>query len=372
MDRIATLYVLLKRNGPAHELMRGIRECPRSDEYPRIVLLEPTVENYRWVNLQSSRDVLGVIGEFPDLASENMLKDLHVPKINSSSQTEETTMIRVAIDNAAIGRLAADYLLGLGYRHFAYVGIEAYYWSRLRRDGFCQALSAARSATFSNLEVDDLSPKVLRKLSRPVAILAADDRVGIQVVELARKARLRVPSDAAVLGVNNDEVLCEMAAVPLSSVHDNGRHTGVEAMSILDRIRHGHKPPKGETLIPPNGVVARASTEVMAIDDAEVAAAMEIIRRDACKGISVESLLERVGVSRATIERRFRQVVGHTPFQEIRRIRFETARRLLAETRLKVAAVSRRCGYRDPKRFTKEFRAEVGTTPTAWRKMHGG
>jgi LacI family transcriptional regulator len=195
--------------------------------------------------------------------------------------------------------------------------------------------------------------------------------MGSQVVELARKARLKIPSDVAVLGVNNDEVLCQMAAVPLSSVDDNGRQTGVEAINILSNMRDGEKPPDGEVLVPPSGVITRASTEITAVGDAELSTALEIIRREACRGLTVESLLENLGVSRGTIERRFRETLGHTPFQEIRRVRFETARRLLADTRLKVAAVGRRCGYRDAKRFTKEFHAEVGVTPTTWRKTHG-
>jgi LacI family transcriptional regulator len=204
-----------------------------------------------------------------------------------------------------------------------------------------------------------------------LAVLAGDDRLGIQVVEQARKARLRVPNDIAVLGVNNDDVLCEMAAVPLSSIDDNGRQLGVQAMSILDRIRHGQHPPRGETLVPPNGVVVRASTEAVAVDDKDIAVALKIIRREACSGLTVEDLAERLGISRGTIDRRFRQVLGHTPFQEIRRVRFENARRLLSQTRLKVAAIGRRCGYSDAKRFAKEFRADTGSPPTAWRMTHG-
>jgi LacI family transcriptional regulator len=372
MDHVSTLYVLLKRNGPAHELMRGIRECRRPDAYPRIVLQEPTPEDCRWLNTQSSRGVLGVIGDFTDLAMENLLKDLRVPKINVSAQTEETTMIRVVIDNAAVGRLAAEYFVNAGYRHFAYVGYEAYYWSRLRCEGFQQVLSASRGATFRNIEADGVSTAVLRRLPQPLAVLAGDDRVGIQVIELARKARLSVPNAIAVLGVNNDDVLCEMAAVPLSSIDDNGRQMGVEAMNILDRIRHGQQRPAGETLVPPNGVVARASTEALALDDTEVAVALKLIRREACNGLTVQNLMERLGVSRGTIDRRFREALGCTPYREIRRVRFETARRLLAQTRLKVAAVAQRCGYRDAKRFAKEFRAEAGSPPTAWRKAHSG
>ena len=372
MERIPTLYVLLKRNGPAHNLMCGIRECPRADPYPRIVLLEPTADNCRWVNGQSSRDALGVVGDFPDPATENLLTDLKVPKINTSVRTRETTMIRVAIDNRAIGRLAAEYYLGLGFRHFAYVGHDGAHWSCLRGEGFSTAVLKTHGAAFTFLKDDALTAKALKRFPRPLAVLACDDRIGIQVIELARKARLKVPTEIAVLGVNNDEVLCQLAAVPLSSVDDNGRQTGVEAMNILSAIRAGQRPPEGETLIPPNGVITRASTEITAVGDAEISTALEIIRRDACKGLTVEKLLENLGVSRGTIERRFREVMGHTPFQEIRRIRFETARRLLADTRLKVSAIGRRCGYRDAKRFTKEFHAEVGATPTAWRKTHGG
>ncbi len=372
MDHISTLYVLLNRNGPAHNLMCGIRECPRSEPYPRIVLLEPTAEHCRWINQQSTRGVLGLIGDFPDLEMEHLLKDFKVPKINTSVRTRETTMIRVAIDNAAIGRLASEYFLGLGFRHFAYVGDDSAHWSCLRREGFAQAIHATHAASITFLQGDALSAKALQRLPRPLAVLACDDRAGSQVIDLARKARLKVPAEIAVLGVNNDEDLCQMAAVPLSSVDDNGRQTGVEAMNILAGLRRGQRPSQGETLVPPNGVVTRASTDVRAVNDAEVAAVLEIIRRDACKGLTVEKMAESLGVSRSTIERRFRQVMGRTPFEEIRRIRFETARRLLVETRLKVASVGRQCGYRDAKRFTKEFRAEVGATPTAWRKTHGG
>jgi LacI family transcriptional regulator len=333
--------------------------------------LEPTRENFRWVNAQRSRGVLGVIGDFIDPATESLLDHLKVPKINTSVQTRETTMIRVAIDNPAIGRLAARYFIDLGFRNFAYVGSEAFHWSQLRCEGFREVVSAQRSSMFHSIEMSALSAKVLRRLARPLALLAADDLAANQVLELARKAKLRLPSDLAVLGVNNDEVLCEMGVLPLSSVADNGRQIGIEAMNILYGIRHGRKPP-AETLVPPNGVVSRMSTEVAAIGDAEVVAAMSIIQNEACEGLTVEKLLRRVNLSRGTLERRFRQAVGRSLFEEIREVRFETARRLLATTQLKVSAVGRRCGYRDPKRFTKEFHVKTGMTPTQWRGKHGG
>jgi LacI family transcriptional regulator len=191
---------------------------------------------------------------------------------------------------------------------------------------------------------------------------------GRQVLDACRRAGVAVPDEVAVVGVDNDGLLCELSDPPLSSVEPDARRTGYTAAEILDRLMRGRRVPILSHRIPPVGVVTRQSSDTMAVGDADVAEAVRFIRENACSGISVKDVLQRVPLSRRALETRFVKAVGRTPHAEVERVRLERAKHLLLATELPVYEVARRTGFRYQEYLSVAFRRYAGVSPTQFRK----
>ena len=176
-----------------------------------------------------------------------------------------------------------------------------------------------------------------------------------------------VPEELAILGRGNDPVICETARPTLSSVDVDARRVGFEAAGLLDRMMAG-KPADECIYIPPKRVVVRQSTDLVAIQDPDVAQAVRIIRESACGDIDVSTIVESVGISRRVLESRFLQHLGRSPKTEIMRVRIETAKTLLAQTDKTSESIARKCGFGSLEYFTRVFRDKVGMRPQAYRK----
>ena len=197
-----------------------------------------------------------------------------------------------------------------------------------------------------------------------------DDR-GHQTLDACRRAGLRVPDDVAVIGVDNDTHLCNMCTPPLSSIDVNPSHIGYEAAALLTRLMRGASNPAGPVLLgPPRGIVPRQSTDVLAIDDRDVAAALRFVREHAVDGIHVSDVVANARQSPSTLERRIKATLGRTIKGEITRVRLERARLLLQETDLPIAAIATRSGFSEPKYFCEVFRKAEGVTATSYRAKY--
>lgn len=208
----------------------------------------------------------------------------------------------------------------------------------------------------------------VRGLPRPVGIFATNDIWGVQLAEVCLRADLRVPEDVAILGVDDDDLLCEFARPALSSIAVPAQRIGYEAAREVDRLLRGVQARSRPLLFPPLGVIARRSTDILAIEDGEVAASLRFIRQHAYQPIRVTDLLRVVPTSRRSLERRFRKVLGRSILDEIRRVHVERASQLLAQTDLTLNSIAERSGFTDAKRFSTVFRQMVGMTPSAYRR----
>jgi len=201
----------------------------------------------------------------------------------------------------------------------------------------------------------------------PVGVLACYDIKAQQLLDACRDASIAVPEDVAVLGVDNDPVLCSLTTPPLSSVIPNAQRSGFEAAALLDRMMAGKKEPPTPHLIEPLGIETRQSTDVLAIPDRDVAAALRFIREHACDGIGVAEVLKAVPLSRRVLEQRFQKLLGRTPHDEITRVQIENVKRLLEDSDLPLEAIAGRCGYKHVEYMTVAFKREVGVPPSVWR-----
>jgi len=310
------------------------------------------------------------------------LLSLQRPLINVSAIVPDVPAHRVVVDDRMLGRMAADHLLERGLTHFGFIGHAALAFSALREEGFRDALRAAglEPACFRQrgLPPEHLNSLVwplegrlqkwLAALPKPVGVFVPSDTWGYQISEVCREMGLNVPDQVAMITVEIDQLLCELARPPLTSIAIPAERIGVAAADLLDRLLKRPRAGHVSLLLPPLGVVTRQSTDVVAAADADVAAAVRFIRERGLARIQVNDVVRAVPVTRRALERRFRALLGRGIGEEIRRIRVERATFLLASTDYSMTEVAHRSGMSDAKQLSAAFHRHAGLTPTAFRR----
>ena len=285
-------------------------------------------------------------------------------------------VLAVEHDSSATAAVAARELLSLGLSHFAFVGnVIPRDWSDLRREVFADAVARAGAtfAAFDPVGADGIRAFFarirpwLRGLPRPCGILAANDISGDLVLQACRMEKLRVPDDVAVIGVDNDELVCEHAKPALTSVVPDFEQSGFLAAQLLDDAMAGRAAAPCVRTFGAADVARRDSTRKFRRRDDAVRSALEYIRDKACEGIAPAAVCRKIGGSRRTIEMRFRAFAGRTIGEEIAAVRIERAKSLLKKRGIAVGAVPAMCGYIDPSSFRRAFRKYTGLSPRQWR-----
>jgi LacI family transcriptional regulator len=323
----------------------------------------------------------GIIARIETPRIARAVKKTGLPVVDLSAARLLPGVPWVETDDAEIARLAADHLLERGFKHFAYCGDARFNWSRWRQDHFAARLKAAGYGCTVYAPAPDEADVAteaarlaawVRVLPKPVGLLACYDIRGQEVLAACRTAGLAVPAEVAVIGVDNDTLLCELASPPLSSVITNAHHTGYEAAALLDQLMAGRPVSAKARLVPPLGIAERQSTDVLAVDDRAVARTVQFIREHACENIRVADLLRVASLSRRVLEQRFRRLLGCTPREEILRLRLNRVKQLLAETTLPLALVAERAGFAHIEYLSVVFKRETGVTPSRWRRQSRG
>ena len=317
----------------------------------------------------------------PEIAAA--LKGTRLPVVDVSAERDASEFPRVSIDNVAVARLAVEHLGRKGFANFAYCGDERFLWSRQRGAEFVRGLKVmgqrcalfepaakARRAPGSDAENRAIA-EWLAELPKPVGVFACYDGRAQQVLEACQLLGVNVPDEVAVLGVDNDEVLCELCSPPLSSVQPNARRTGYEAAAMLAQMMKARKSVRAETrFVEPVRVVERQSTDVVSVTDVKVAAALRYIRQHACEGVNVADVLRAVPMSRTLLERKFQAVLGHSPHRQIVHTKIERAKHLLVESEVSIAVVAELAGFDNASYLSVAFRRETGESPYAFRTKH--
>lgn len=308
----------------------------------------------------------------------NDLTALGCPYVNTTAWPDIPT---VTNDNAAIGRLGAEHLLEKGFHRFAFLGLPTGIYIRERQAAFAGRIAEAgfKCQTYSGdyRTHEDWSwqgvqrdlQKWLQSLEYPIAIMTYNDSRARQLLEAARTIGLKVPNQVAVLGVDNDPILGELSSPTLSSIELNGERAGFEAAALLDRLMSGESAPSSPIFIAPRGVVERRSTDALFFADQDVARAIQYIRARGNRQVLVDELVDVLQLSRATIERRFRKTLGHSPFFEIRKAQISHIQRLLRETDWPISRVAAASAFPDARRLSVVFREETGLTATEYRNQ---
>jgi LacI family transcriptional regulator len=325
----------------------------------------------------------GVIAAVQTEADARIVADVGIPCVNLSSSVAGSDLPRVAVDNEAVGRIAAEHLLACGFRRFAYYGPRGVRFSHQREAGFGRHLEAkgfvadawaapARKGAAGGSAGDDAELislcASLRRSERPLAVFAANDQLAKNVLSACAELSLRVPEQVAVLGVDDDVLICEQTAPALSSIACDWRGVGYQAAAMLDQLM-GFEPAEARHhLVQPVGLMRRASTDIALGPSTSVATAVAFVRGHIHEVFGVEALLRVTRVPRRSLELEFRRSMGCTPYQFITRARVARAKELLSAPKpQKLSAVAAACGFADLRRFRLVFRRETGMSPAEFR-----
>lgn len=316
----------------------------------------------------------------------DIVRGLGVPAVDVRGSVKASKLPQIDSDDQMVANLAAEDLMQRGFRNYAFCGFvsanysdirSAFFKERLARAGFPCAIYQPPeiSANLQTLELEKRGllfqehlAQWLKALPKPVGIMACNDIRGQQVMNASRRRELIVPEELAVIGVDNDEIFCELSDPPLSSVALDTMRIGYEAAALLERMMIGEQPPPGPILIPPLGVVARRSTDVLVMDDRQLAAGARFLREHAFDTITVNDAARAAGMSRRVFERRFAIQMGRAPKAEVLRLRLERAKALLANTDWPLARIAEQAGFKYGGYLHAVFSAKTGMTPGQFRR----
>ena len=366
-----TIAVFLSWHEP--RILKGIARFARERNW---VILFDNAQSKGWSAIPKKVDgLLCLIG--PDRAAARYLLNMKLPMVALSNSDEGLLgeQLRILLDDTACGRMAAEHLLSLGFENFLTIGKKNRTFFRDRILGFTETIGQRAKVIEQAWIGESLAQNSLRgpieaairKLPKPLAIFSPSDVTGVHVMQCALELGLKVPEDVAILSTNNDELICDFAPVPLSSIRLNFTQMGFEAAALLDKLMRGKGPKKNIPPISPVGVVSRQSTQIMLVPDEQVGKALRYIRDHLSRPLPIEEISEHVGVSHATLGRLFRKHLRRSIKDEISSGRLEKAREMLSIGNLPIHKVAAACGFSTPNYFNHVFQRAHGATPRKFR-----
>jgi LacI family transcriptional regulator len=321
----------------------------------------------------------GILARVDGPETVRMLAKTGLPVVHLRNAQGNLQYPCVCLDNDMVARLAADHLLQRGLRHFAFCGNARGLHQMLdkRGDEFRRLI---QKAGFDCHVVPAVGPKPvpwekqqerladwIDTLPKPVGIMASNDERGLMVLDACRRRKHRAPEEVAVIGVDNDEYLCDLSVPPLTSIDVNAEQVGAAAAELLDSLMAGHAPPPAPIIIPPRGIIARRSTDMLASEDPAVNCALAFIQENAGRGIQVPDVAAHVKMSRASLEPRIKRILGRTIHQEIQRVQLEQVKSRLVHGSIPLKQVAREAGFSCVQYMNRVFRASTGETPARFR-----
>tara|TARA_R110002049_G_scaffold4601_5_gene32288 strand:- start:409250 stop:410446 length:1197 start_codon:yes stop_codon:yes gene_type:complete len=308
------------------------------------------------------------------------LRRLDAPIVDLAESRPNIALPRVTIDNAAIGRMAAEHFLNRGYRNFAFVHRWELGASKKRRDHFaatisaagyaCETLSWGKEQKTCADTPDQRRRWIKRRLSRlptPLAVFASRDVEAVAVIDSCLELGLNVPNQIAVLGVGNSEAICECLRVPLSSIEENWEQVGYEGGVLLDRLMRGKASPSSPIYVQPGRVIERRSTDSLAVDHSQVVSALRFIHDNFHLPISMTDVVRHVGMSRSGLEKAFREHYIRPPMDEVRHARLARAKEMLVESDAKIVTIAHQVGFQTPHNLCRVFKQKTGMSPKQYR-----
>ncbi len=355
------------------------RRAEEGGDWRFVLSAEASVDAFKFLR---TLDCDGAIVRIMNTAMLREAKKVEFPLVNVSSWLERPGVPTVRHDYDAVGRMAAEHLLEKGFRRFGCVLVSGGWFIQQRYNAVVKAIEK-HGATLKTFQLNTTMPYTiqplapaekrrfiewLQTLQRPAALVLMDDWDAPALMELCREAGFEVPRDLVMITTGCHSEVLPLCRVPLSAVQEDQELQARLAVGCLDVLMSDKQSRDTMINVPPLGVVERASTATMAIEDGEVARAVEFIRAHGFEPINVADVSGRVQVSRVTLERRFRQVMGVTMHEYLSERRVRRAKELLMnDAGISLQTIAQQCGLADRRRLNQVFVSAVGMTPAAWQ-----
>jgi len=311
-------------------------------------------------------NISGIIGFASNLNTIQHILATGLPAVNLSAYDLQGKLPCVTADNRQIGQQAAEHLMGLNLHHFSYVEGQSPI-IQIRNQGFRETLArhGLKAVAIPRTPPWNLAREISSR-NVPMGIFVSSDLHARKLVDELENLQIPVPDTVAVICGDDGPEFCRAGSISITSIPPAGARVGREAVLLLKKMIGGYHP-QGPLLIPPDPVIQRDSTARLNCEDPKLIHAIRYLRTHACAGIGVQDIVENSGLSRSSIERKLRNILGHSPHHEIRRIQLEKAVQLLRNTRQSVAEISSACGFSDYHYFTKVFEKQTGCRPLEYR-----
>ncbi len=322
----------------------------------------------------------GIIVRQSDPAQVRPFLALGIP-IVASPYFPDPVIPTIATSNEKIGALAAEHFTERGFHNFAYCGFEDMHWSVNRHKCFVKEIEKSNYKVHSFLSPlkSVFSPeaiirpklkKWLHSLPKPIGLMACNDDMGCFILDICQEAEILVPEQIAVLGVDNDELACEIAEPPLSSIDLLASNAGYRAAELMDHMLNG-EPMSGQVLAhQPSYVTTRQSTDIIAVKDPDVAAALTYIKKNYNKDITVDDVALAVHLSSRHLFKKFKQTLGYSVYREIKSLRIRHICSLLAESDMSIYEITLSLGFTGIEHISRYFKEAMGISPTEYRKQY--
>lgn len=359
--------------------LRGIERYIRSSArwevcvHPPEYLPTRQFDAHSWFQLQ---EATGLIALDSQHAAE--IIQLEIPQIIHDTKSEKSGVSTLYTNSGRIGELAAQYFMGLGYQNFAFCGFGGLDWGRRRFASFAESLKhcgfenifnyhdwpgKAEQAETERLRIAEW----LKTLPKPVSVFACNDDRGVYVLEACKVAGLNVPEEVAVLGVDNDELVCDLSSPPLSSIELNFERGGFGAAKLLDEMMSGTRS-QTNIVVEPAEIITRQSTDVFAVDDEQVVQALIFIREHYAEPIQVRHVVDATVLSRRDLELKFKKKLNRSIREEITRLRIDSVKRKLINTGDTIYNIANSLAYTDAQHFGRFFKQATGMSPSQYRQ----
>lgn len=326
-------------------------------------------------------DAQGIIAQLDNTRDVKKIADagMHLILEDYKERFEEYPNITGGYYEA--GQMGAEYFVKKGFKHFAFYGFRNIVWSRERLEGY-EAYLHARGFDVFNFDREELPvtdlwfyrpsalSKWLKSLPKPIAIMACDDARGQHITEACKHASIRIPDEVIVLGVDNDEMTCNLSDPPLSSIHLDTEKGGYEAARLMDLMIQGKIKKAQNVMVMPTYIITRQSTDFTAANDAQIAAALNYIHKNLERNINVSNVLNQVPISRRSLEKRFLEVTGTSVYKYILKLRMQRFSQRLLETDKRISEIALDTGFILTNNVSRQFKQIYGCNPGEYRKKH--
>ncbi|MCD7900447.1 MAG: DNA-binding transcriptional regulator [Bacteroides sp.] len=320
----------------------------------------------------------GIIAQFYNSDNVKIFKENKIAAIAQDFKQRFTDIPNITGAHHLAGKIGANYFIKKGFTNFAFYGFKGIVWSEERCDGFRDEITkqgfGANFSEYQNIESTDLwfyesAPLVewLYNLPKPVAIMACDDNQGHHIIEICSQYGIKIPEEVAILGVDNDEIVCTLSEPTLSSIQQAVEKGGYETAVLMDEmIKNPHKKYE-DVIVYPTNIVTRQSTDIFATEDHHISTVLKYIHQNSDRKLNVDDIVKIVPLSRRLLETRFRQVTGYSVYSYMLHLRIEKFAEKLIETDDSIIEIALEMGFFDYKNISRQFKTIMGCTPSEFR-----